>query len=274
MKATSERQARDSVAARHTLDGAIELIKLLQTDIPADEFGIRHLDSVQDIFDDAIDAAVAANEPLRALELLEAARRNAAANTGEEVSVAGLSLTNAGSGNPTGQGPVIVVLGMTPRNFVWWRVDGAQVRWGWEAPHIEVLAKAVVDSAASGTTRPEALARLYEALLADALEGVPPGRPLVVVPDGILQRVPFAALREPETGARLIERRAISFQTSLAAAREHSAGSLTSPRRKDWKVVAVGDPAFDRRRLPLARLPAAAREAEQVAAVYGERLAF
>ncbi|HVF59840.1 MAG TPA: CHAT domain-containing protein [Thermoanaerobaculia bacterium] len=268
-KATSERRARDFAAARHTLDGAIELIKQLQTGIHSDEFGIRHLDSVQDIFDDAIDAAVAANEPLRALELLEAARRSAAANTREQAPLARLSLTNADSGGLTGEGPVIVVFGMTPQTFVWWRVDGTRVRWGWdEAPRIEVLAKAVVDSAASGRTRPDALAHLYQALLADALEGVPPGRPLVVVPDGILQRVPFAALRNPETGAPLIERRAISFQTSLAAASER-AGSSTSPRRKDWTVIAVGDPAFDRRRLPLARLPAAAREAEQVAAVYG-----
>ena len=268
-KAARERRARDIAAARQTLDGAIELIKQLQTGIHSDEFGIRHLDSVQDIFDDAIDAAVAANEPLRTLELLEAARRSAAANKGEQAPLAGFSLTNADSGDLTGEGPVIVVFGMTPRTFVWWRVDGTRVRWGWdEAPRIEVLAKAVVDSTTSGRTRPDALARLYGALLADTLQGVPPGRPLVVVPDGILQRVPFAALREPETGARLIERRAISFQTSLAAASER-AGSPTSPRRKDWTVIAVGDPAFDRRRLPLAHLPAAAREAEQVAAVYG-----
>jgi len=36
-------------------------------------------------------------------------------------------------------------------------------------------------------------------------------------------------------------------------------------------VIAVGDPAFDVKRLPLARLPGAVREAEEVASIYGER---
>jgi len=85
-----------------------------------------------------------------------------------------------------------------------------------------------------------------------------------------LQRVPFSALRNRETGVRLIEERAVSLRTSLRAALKPAAGR--SPlRRGQWRVIAVGDPAFDVQRLPLARLPGAAREAEEVAAVYGQR---
>jgi hypothetical protein len=269
-KAARERRDRDHDAARRTVEDAVELVRQAQTTITSDEFGLRHLESVQDIFDDAIDAAVRENKPLRALELLEAARRSTAAHPDQDT---GLSLTNAQSHGTEEQGrPVIVVYGMTRHTFVWWRLDGARMRWGWrDASSVESLVKAVLKTAPAGEVEPAALAGLYGALLGDALEGLPRDRPLIIVSDGILQRVPFAALREHKTDAPLIRQRRVSFRTGLKTARETTASGSRDLQRKDWRVVSVGDPAFDQDRLPFARLPGAASEAGQVAAAYGDQ---
>lgn len=264
VKAAREYREGASSEVRHTLEETIQVIRRLQDDIDGDEAGVRQLDLIQDFFDEAIEAAVSENQPLRALGLLEAARRGG--TTEPE-----LDLELRTDSPPSDGEPLVVVLGITPEVFVWWRVEGRSVRWGWsEAAPVAEAVEAVLDTAPSGRTRPRQLERLYEVLLADALRGAAPGRPLILVPDGPLQRVPFSALRNRETGVRLIEERAVSLRTSLRAAQKPTArnGAL---QRSHWRAIAVGDPAFDVKQLPLARLPGAVREAEEVAALYGDR---
>ena len=262
IKAAREHRDGAPAAVRHTVEETIQVIRRLQDDIDGDEAGVRQLDLVQDFFDEAIEAAVAENQPLRALDLLEAARRGGTSGPGVQ---------NLIDARPPDGDPLVVILGMTPEVFVWWRVEGRTFRWGWsEAAPVAEAVRAVLDTAPSGRTSPQQLERLYEVLLADALRGAAPGRPLIVVPDGPLQRVPFSALRNPETGVRLLEERAVSLRTSLRAAHEPTAGNR-SLQRSHWRAIAVGDPAFDVQQLPLVRLPGAVREAEEVAAIYGDR---
>jgi hypothetical protein len=269
VKAEKERRDGDLNAAQSTLDAAVGVVQKLQSDIAADEAGVRQLDSVQNLFDDAIDTALAEGQPLRALDLLEAARR------GEKAAGKLPSLRLAARDAPATQGaaPTILVFGLTDKSFIWWRIDGRAVRWGRrDAAPVAKAVQAVVAAAPAGRATPAELTAAYAALLADALQDLPPGRPLVLVPDGVLQRVPFAALRNPATGVRLIEDRAISLRSSLRAARaiETVSGGRRLPRSR-WRVIAVGDPAFDRHRLPLSRLPGSAEEAADVAGAYGNR---
>src|SRR4029077_11083305 len=87
--------------------------------------------------------------------------------------------------------PVLVVLGLTARTFIWWRLDGDAVRWGWrEAAPIAAAVHKVVNAAPSGGVKTVELENLYDLLFGDVLHGVAPGRPLVLVPDGLLQRGP------------------------------------------------------------------------------------
>jgi CHAT domain-containing protein len=182
-----------------------------------------------------------------------------------------LRLEGPGQALPDSAAPVVLVFCLTPRNFVWWRVEGKAVGWGTEeASPVDAALRAVLDTAPSGRAKRADLERLYGALLTSALESVPRGRPLIVVPDGLLQRVPFAALWNPETGVRLIEERAVSLRTSLRDALERPVADRRQ-RRTVWRVIAVGDPEFDAARLPFSRLSGAAREAEEVAAAYGGR---
>lgn len=117
---------------------------------------------------------------------------------------------------------------------------------------------------------PEALAsqsrRLYDVLLTPIAAELRGARQLVVVPDGPLHDLPFAALQEPATGRFLIERAAIVVTPSidLQAVRVDDA-----PAARDAPALVIGNP--DRSRASQDRLPslaAAEQEARTVAALY------
>lgn len=81
--------------------------------------------------------------------------------------------------------------------------------------------------------------RLF-AILQPALAGIPPGWELVVVPDGPLYRVPFAALRDPRSGRYLIQNHSVVVAPSASIYRSLSERSASaSAARRPALVVAV-----------------------------------
>jgi CHAT domain-containing protein len=144
-------------------------------------------------------------------------------------------------------------------------------------------------AAIESSDRVPALARsLGDALLAPALDSLGAGvTRLVIVPDGVLHRVPFDALRLRD-GRAALERYEISLAPSAAVVAllwKRGATSVTAPAR----VLAFGDPAFNAERVTtelqlasrdarttrsgdsrttFARLPESGREA-RIAASYG-----
>ncbi|GBD31639.1 hypothetical protein HRbin33_00598 [bacterium HR33] len=109
--------------------------------------------------------------------------------------------------------------------------------------------------------------RLYRVLVQPAAHLLPPAKRLLFVPDGDIHRVPFAALREPDRGRYLVEDYQIAVLPSgafLVAARSRTSGKQARPTG----VLAVGNPLFDRQTYRLPYLPAAEREARQVAAAF------
>lgn len=91
---------------------------------------------------------------------------------------------------------------------------------------------------------------------------------LVIAPDWTLSRLPFGLLVEPTSGRHLLESHTVALTPSAERMLRGLPASV-SARRSRRSLLAVGDPAFDLRRLPgLSRLPAAGREARDVAALY------
>jgi len=87
----------------------------------------------------------------------------------------------------------------------------------------------------------EPAAALYDQLLRQALESLPPQVDrLIVIPDGPLHRLPFAALREAPDGPPLASRYEL-FVTPSATAWQRLR-SLGSPEKRDQPVLAVADP--------------------------------
>jgi CHAT domain-containing protein len=129
---------------------------------------------------------------------------------------------------------------------------------------VEQFRKAVVRSRNAAREEGRALAQLLFSATAVDLRSV---STLIIVPDGPLQGIPFAALVDAD-GRYFAESHAIVIAPSLAAftsALHTGAGRVLHPR-----LLAVANPRLDAKRYPiLPALPGAELEARQLAELYG-----
>src|SRR4030095_14945364 len=88
------------------------------------------------------------------------------------------------------------------------------------------------------------------------------GKQVYVVPDKILNLLPFGALISRESGRRMVEDYALALSpgsTMLVMCSEAAEGK---ERSRPERLLSVGNPQFDRTAFPsLSDLPSAAREA-------------
>jgi CHAT domain-containing protein len=126
---------------------------------------------------------------------------------------------------------------------------------------IEALAVAIKSE---GKWRPLAAA-LYASLFG-SLNSLADYETVVIVPDSVLEHVPFAALIDPIKQRFLIESSSVVIAPSASVYVNLSAMGKTSPQN----ALIVGDPEFDASKFPtLQRLPAASIEAKKISALYG-----
>jgi CHAT domain-containing protein len=110
---------------------------------------------------------------------------------------------------------------------------------------------------------------LYDVLLQPVAPLIEPNKQICVIPDKILNRLPYGALISRATGRHLIEDYLPTYAPSASlfvlCAEEANSKSGQSPER----LLSVGNPSFDRRAFPdLEDLPAAARESEEIVRFY------
>lgn len=128
---------------------------------------------------------------------------------------------------------------------------------------IESLRSRLEARAGEAAVRP-ALSQLYEWLIRplEARLGAAE-TPLVVIADGDLASVPFAALYDARRDRYLVERHPLRFAASLREARRRSRGAAGA------EALFVADPAFDPGQSPgFERLRAAAAEVREIVAGY------
>ena len=258
------RRAGILAGARESMSAALELIRTQYADLAADAArGPAYWESIQGFFDEAIDLEMATGDPMRAFDLL------AAAQTLGEGRLDGAPFLRARAvSSKLGQRRTLLVLGLVKEQLVWWKADGGSITHGREAAgdlslSIERLAREVV----AGRATPEALSAMYDRLLAPALGQETGLGQLVIVPDRLLLKVPFAALRDRH-GHYLIEHWSLSVQSSIDGAFRVS--TREPVERGRWQVAVVGDPEFSQLALPLLpRLPGALAEAREIQRIYG-----
>jgi CHAT domain-containing protein len=158
------------------------------------------------------------------------------------------------------------------------RIADTLLIWTVAAARVEV-ARTVIDTARLGRTlrvledklqrgAPEeevrpALSLLYEWLVRPVEARLAPTAPLVVVADGEIASVPFAALHDARRGRYLVEDHPLRFAVSLREARRKPIAGAADG------VLLVADPAFDAREHPLLeRLAHARREVRAIAPGY------
>lgn len=122
------------------------------------------------------------------------------------------------------------------------------------------------DTAAADETR--LAERLHTLLLGPVRELLVPGDQLVIVGEGPLLSLPFAALLRPQSGRRVIE----DFGVITAPSSNlflWSAAAASLPRSHQDRVLTVGNPTFDRAAYPELRdLPGAGREADHIGGMF------
>ena len=89
---------------------------------------------------------------------------------------------------------------------------------------------------------------------------------LVIIPDRSLNFVPFAALRDSAGGRYLVQDHEVAYTPS--ATLSSNLGESEPQISAGARVLALGNPAFDTIAFPLPSLPAAEREAREIAASY------
>ncbi len=98
---------------------------------------------------------------------------------------------------------------------------------------------------------------------------IPAGERLVIIPDGVLASLPFAALVDPATERFLGDDHTLSLDASatLWALAARTTGDRSPSRQLG--LLAIGNPAFDKGELKhLVELPTASEEAQRVAKFY------
>lgn len=124
----------------------------------------------------------------------------------------------------------------------------------------------LIKSLRAGKTRRRGSAlaeKLFDRLLAPVIQDFPES-PLLIVPDGLLGRLPFAALIDRRNGRAVVETHVVSLAPALGIA----AAASQVPIAHFGSALTLGNPAFDTRRLHASSLPAAEREASEVAALF------
>ena len=130
------------------------------------------------------------------------------------------------------------------------------------------LARLVGDSRSSTiaeSRRTEALSRLYDELIRPARSSLNGAHSLIVVPDGVLHSLPFAALINRTTGRHLVEDYAVGMTPSITIFLE-----LTRPATEipPHTALVVGNPRFNETGLKLPPLLGAQDEASDIARIY------
>jgi CHAT domain-containing protein/tetratricopeptide (TPR) repeat protein len=123
---------------------------------------------------------------------------------------------------------------------------------------------------AAAAPPPPVSAELYELLIRPVLPFIDGGKQLCIVPDKSLHLLPFGVLVSPDTSRYVAEDYALVYAASASMFVRDTELALRAAGGGAERLLAVGNPHFDREAFPdFEYLPAAAGEAAQVAGLYG-----
>ncbi len=284
----------DDGAVVGELSTVLGLFEKYRSKITAESQRDSFFDMEQSVYDLAIDYEFArAKDPFKAFEYSEESRARSlldAVRHGAEVRSKGygpdidlpsrvarpLKLAEVQTGLP--EGAQVLQYSVLDDRLLIWVVTRSGVR----TEEVKIGAQALSEKAraylASVSRRPSGdddgsqarlAGELYKILLAPAEAYLDKSKFLCVVPDKILNYLPFDALSSPSTGRFLIEDYDIGVAPSSTIFVDVSASAEGKSGAIKERLLSVGDPSFDRAAFPsLPALSSAAREASAVAAFY------
>lgn len=258
-RAEARLAAGEPAAAGADLDQAAALLARMGTDVTGAALRASLLDAARGVFDRMALLQAAAGRPAQALAELERGRASLEGGAPPR--------TEPPRAPP---GEVAVAYALVGDTLLAWTVSGARVELARSTVPRAALAREIerarsaLELRAGDPAARAALAALHGWLVRPVERRLgPPGTPLVVVADGEIAGVPFAALLDAR-GRYLVEDHPLRFAATL-----RDAGRRPAPGPPRGTALLVADPAFDPAAHPgLGRLPGAAAEVGEIAALY------
>lgn len=257
------RASGQMAAAEHSLHRGIAAFEKLWSGLGSDQHQISYLSDSWDLFDDLVELNVARGNTDLAFHYADAGRARA-------LGVAGNASVPAASSIPRLDSRTVLLSYACLRDsLVIWRVDQQGLR-HFSAPlPREALAariqsfRGIVEAGAGQRDIRRSGESLYNDLITP-VGSLPADSRLVLVPDGAMPGLPFAALVNPGTGRFLIEEHEVVMAPSVGFL---DGVALSSANRGPLQVVAIGNAAPP----GMPRLPDVNMELESVAGAYGSR---
>lgn len=250
----------DGRGASADLERVAGLLEEQRADVASTPLRASLLDAARTVFDRMVMLRLAAGDTVGALAYLEKGRTSLLPSGAGAVRSASLRVAS---------GRVALSYALVGDTLLAWTVAGRDVRLTRTTVRsdslrrrIERVHSALEVRAREAALRPE-LDTLYDVLVRPvaALLGRE-GTEVVIVADGEIAAVPFAALRDRSRSRYLVEDHPTRFAATLADAGLAPAGGAGG-------VLLVADPAFDAEAHPaMPRLPAAHAEVAALAALY------
>jgi CHAT domain-containing protein/tetratricopeptide (TPR) repeat protein len=248
-------------------------------------------DMEQSVYDLAISHKININDPLKAFEyseaskgrtLLDAVQRGTAirgkgANMEIKLEDVTRSLSEPEIRKKMPRNTQILQYAVLDDRVVMWLLTNSGVQWKASpigAPALNEKVKSYLDTVInpprdSQPYNPAQAEELYGILISPVEDLLNDGEPLCIVPDKILNFLPFAALVSPASKKFLIQDYRLSFAPSssvfiyLTSAADRKAGHV------EEKLLSVGNPQIDREKFASLRdLPASVREARELSRAY------
>lgn len=261
--------------ARESLEQALRYLEQSGDEVESTLLQAAWSGQAREAYDALASLHVDAGQAGAALEVVERGRARGLLRAAERHNVHPLNEHELVAALPAGV--ELVAYAVLPERVWAWQVTNRGVRHVWVArdagahealrARVEQVARALEHHQDS----PELLAdlgRLHAALLAPVLRtGANARRTLVIVPDGFLHRVPFAALRDAR-GTFVVQDRAVVMAPSASLYLLRHAADCQRPATI-WRAAVAGQAEVDARAFPdLERLTRAEVEAREVAALY------
>jgi CHAT domain-containing protein len=286
-RARAYRRVGDDARAEADLDGSLALYDQLGQSLEGEQLRLAFLAETDDVFGEMI-ALQAERDPDLAFAYADRARTRVLPGSASKLwtgDAAGTSRLLAAEPQPLGldeirrglpADSILLQFYVLPdRVLIWRRQRDAAGESFSEQPilqrdliaHAAELRRLGRPGAGAGSTAPD---DLFDLLIRPVLRQEDAGRRLVLIPDKVLHRVPFAALRDRASGRFLVEDHALAIAPSATLYVNALALQREPLRTAHARGLVVGDPAVDRVRFAtLYSLPEAAVEATRLAALTG-----
>jgi CHAT domain-containing protein/cytochrome c-type biogenesis protein CcmH/NrfG len=281
----------DHEAVESELRRVLDLSEQYRSKITVESQRNSFYDLEQGVYDLAVTHELNVNDKIKGFEyseeskgrsLLDAVQRGAAVRgKGADVEVklhaVSRSLSATEVMNKMPRNAQILQYAVLDDRLVMWLVTNSRIEWATypiPAPALNEKVRKYLEtvSVPPDDKQPynrEPAAELYGVLIAPIKDLLDQSQPLCIVPDKILNYVPFAALVSPESKKFLIEDYRLCLAPSsslfvyLSSAAERKAGDVQE------QLLSVGNPNFNRERFRSLRdLPASVREAREVSRLY------